>query len=270
MSVVTITGIVAGIGCIVISIMTSGNIFDFIDPGSIFIVLGGTLCATIASTSVERLRRLVKALKIAMRNQTIDLNQDIEIITNIASVARRDGLLALEEQTENMQDPFLKKAIMLVVDGSDPELIQSVLDTELSMTKSRHAEIRSILDAAAAYAPGFGMIGTLIGLINMLKNLSDMSSLGSNMSVALVTTFYGSMLANLVFGPLSKRLKTLGEKEYLQKELLIEGVLSIQNGENPRIIREKLNSFLPKEGAGKPGGGDKNAVKAATAEEVRQ
>ena len=269
MSIVTVVGMLAGVACIVISIMTSGNIMDFFDPGSIFITIGGTLCATIASSSVERLRRLMKALKIAMRNQPIDLNQDIEVITNIASVARRDGLLALEEQAENMKDPFLKKAIMLVVDGSDPELIQSVLDTELSMTKARHAEIRAILDAAAAYAPGFGMIGTLIGLINMLKNLSDMSSLGSNMSVALITTFYGSMLANLVFGPLSKRLKTLGEKEYLQKELLIDGVLAIQNGENPRIIKEKLNSYLPREDTERKGGAAKNAERAASAEDAR-
>lgn len=245
-SITTVMGIVVGFACIVISIMTSGSVNDFIDPGSVFIVMGGVICATMASFSGERLKKTGQAVKIAFRNQTIDFNKSIDSIISIANVARRDGLLALEELTDKMEDPFLKKAIMLVVDGSDPELIQSVMETELDMTKERHAEIRTVLDAAAAYAPGFGMIGTLIGLINMLKNLSDMSSLGGNMSVALVTTFYGSMLANLVFGPLSKRLKTLDDKESLQKEMIIEGVLSIQNGENPRIIREKLNSFLAK------------------------
>lgn len=249
MSMSTILGIVSGFGCIVISIMTSGKLLDFWDLSSIFVVIGGTLCATLASFSMDRLKRLLKALRVAFGQRKVDLNKDIDNIISIANVARRDGLLALEELTDNMEDPFLQKAIMLVVDGSDPELIQSILETELDFTKARHAENRAILESMAAYAPAFGMIGTLIGLINMLKNLSDMDSLGSNMSVALVTTFYGSMLANLVFSPLSKRLKTLGDEEYLQKELMIEGVLAIQNGENPRIIQEKLKSFLDKQGA---------------------
>lgn len=244
-----ILGVVSGFGCIVISIMTSGNLMDFVDMPSVFVVLGGTLAATVASSSPARVKRLMKAVGIAFGQQKIDLDQDIENIISIANVARRDGLLALEGLTDDMKNPFLQKAVMLVVDGSDPELIQSILETDLDFTKSRHAENRSVLDAMAGYAPAFGMVGTLIGLINMLKSLSDMSALGSNMSVALVTTFYGSMLANLVFSPLSRRLKTLGDEEYLQKELMIEGVLAIQNGENPRVIREKLKSFLAKQGA---------------------
>lgn len=248
LSMSTILGIVSGFGCIVISIMGSGNLSDFLDLSSAFVVLGGTLCATVASSSIARLKRLQKAVGIAFGQQRIDLSSDIENIISIANVARRDGLLALEELTDDMKDPFLQKAIMLVVDGSDPELIQSILETDLDFTKARHAENRGVLDAMAGYAPAFGMVGTLIGLINMLKNLSDMNSLGSNMSVALVTTFYGSILANLVFSPLSRRLKTLGDEEYLQKELMIEGVLAIQNGENPRVIREKLKSFLAKQG----------------------
>ncbi len=132
-----------------------------------------------------------------------------------------------------------------MVDGSDPELLRSILETELSVTKERHSENRFILDTMAAYSPAFGMIGTLIGLINMLRNLNNMNSLGLNMAVALVTTFYGTMLANLVFNPLSKHLKALGNNEYLRKELIIEGIIAIQNGENPRIIREKLSAFLP-------------------------
>lgn len=249
-SITTILGIVAGFACIILSILKTGKLGDFIDPGSIFIVFGGVICATMVSFSIDRIKRTIKAVRVANRKQNIDFNKDIDNIISIANVARRDGLLALEELTDDMEDPFLKKAIMLVVDGSDPDLIQSVLETELDMMRERHAENRAVLDAAAAYSPGFGMIGTLIGLINMLKNLSDMDSLGGNMSTALVTTFYGSMLANLVFGPLSKRLKTLDDNEFLEKEMVIEGVLSIQNGENPRIIREKLNSFLDKTRAG--------------------
>ena len=146
--------------------------------------------------------------------------------------------------SDQMDEPFLKKGILLVVDGSDPELIRSILETEISVTKSRHADNRTILDTAAAYSPAFGMIGTLIGLINMLTKLDDMSTLGASMSVALVTTFYGTMLANLIFNPLSKRLRSVGSAEYLRKELIIEGIMAIQNGENPRIIQEKLNAFL--------------------------
>ncbi len=237
-------GMIVGFGCVVISIMTTGNLMDFVDIGSVFVVFGGVLGATIASYSSEQLKSVRQAVGIAMKREKLDIDADIENIISIANVARRDGLLALEEMTDSMQDPFLKKGIMLVVDGSDPELIQSIMETDLALTKERHANNRGVLDSMAAYAPAFGMIGTLIGLINMLKSLNDMSSLGSNMSVALVTTFYGSMLANLVFSPLSKRLKTVGNLEYLRKELMLEGILAIQNGENPRAIKEKLYAFL--------------------------
>jgi Flagellar motor component len=240
-------GTLFGLACVVISIMTSGDIMDFIDGPSVFVVVGGLAGATLASFSKDSIKELFKAIKVGMRKQVIDYNGTIDNIISIANVARRDGLLALEGLTDKMDDPFLKKAIMLVVDGSDPELIESILETDLDLTKERHASIRGMLEAQGGYSPAFGMIGTLIGLINMLKNLSDMSSLGANMAVALVTTFYGSMLANLVFMPMSRHLKAMGDEEYLQKELMIEGVLSIQNGENPRIIREKLNSFLAKQ-----------------------
>lgn len=240
----TIIGIVAGFICVVISIMLSGKLDDFFDGPSVFVVFGGVISATMASFPFDRIKNMLSALKGAFVDKKSSVAEDIEMIVNLAYIARRDGLLALEEQTTSMEDPFLKKGIMLVVDGSDPELIQSILETDLAFTKERHADSRTILDAASAYSPAFGMIGTLIGLINMLTSLSDMAALGPNMSVALVTTFYGSVLANLVFGPLSKKLKATGSVEYLRKELILEGILSIQNGENPRIIREKLNAFL--------------------------
>jgi chemotaxis protein MotA len=222
--------------------MMSGDLGSFIDPASIFIVVGGVISVTVASFSPSRLKSVLKAVSIALKKQNVDLSQDIDMIVDIANNARKNGLLALEEM--EFTDPFLKKGIMLVVDGSDQELMRSILETEISVTKARHADNRAVLDAAAAYSPAFGMIGTLIGLINMLKNLDDMSSLGPNMSVALVTTFYGSLLANAVFGPLSKRLKTLGSVEYMRMGLILEGIMAVHNGENPRAIREKLNSFL--------------------------
>ena len=244
MDITYILSVVLGIACVVFSISTSGKLSDFWDPASVFIVLGGVICATAASYPLERLKNLFKALSAMMKNKPFDLEADIEKIVEIANTARKNGILALEELTENMDDPFLKKGIMLAVDGSDPELIRNVLETELSVIKERHGNNRAILDAAAAYSPAFGMIGTLIGLINMLTTLDDIDTLGPNMSVALVTTFYGTILANLVFSPLSKRLRAIGINEYLHKELILEGIMAIQNGENPRIIKEKLNAYL--------------------------
>ncbi len=240
----TLIGILAGFTCVIISIFQSGSLMDFIDGPSVFIVVGGIFFATFASFPLERLKNLVKAIKSLFQKETVDIHEDIEKLIGLANIARREGILALEESAGEATDPFLKKGIMLIVDGTNPELIKGIMETELAFVKERHAENRAVLDSAAVFAPAFGMIGTLIGLINMLTNLSDMASLGPNMSVALVTTFYGSMFANLVFTPLSRKLKAVGNGEYLRKEMILEGLLSIQNGENPRIIREKLNAFL--------------------------
>lgn len=244
MDITTLIGIAAGFACVVVSILINGALSSFIDPASIFIVFGGVISATMASFPFKRIKSLIKAIKNAFKKETTDINSDVEALISMANTARREGILALEGSADEVEDPFLKKGIMLIVDGSDPELIKGIMETELDFIKERHAENRTILDAMAAYSPAFGMIGTLIGLINMLKNLSDMSALGPSMAVALVTTFYGTMLANLVFTPLSKKLKAVGSQEYLRKELVLEGLLSIQDGENPRIIREKLNAFL--------------------------
>ena len=242
MSLSNVLSLVLAFVCVIASIMMSGSVMAFVDAKSIFIVVGGVVCVTVASFSPQRLKSMMKAVKLAFKKQNADMSVDIDLIVEIANNARRNGLLALEEM--KIEDPFLNKGIMLVVDGCDQELLRNILETEIAVTKSRHAENRAILDAAAAYSPAFGMIGTLIGLINMLKSLDDMSSLGPNMSVALVTTFYGSMLANALFNPMSKRLKTLGSVEYMRKELLLEGIMAIQSGGNPRSIREKLNAFL--------------------------
>ena len=247
MDVTTLMGIGAGFACVVIGIVLGGEISSFLDIKSVFIVLGGVISVTVASFPMKKIRNLLKALKSAFKKDATDINEDVEMLISMANTARREGILALEGSTDEIEDPFMKKGIMLIVDGSDPELIKGIMETDLEFVRERHAETRAILDAAAAYSPAFGMIGTLIGLINMLKNLSDMAALGPSMAVALVTTFYGSMLANLVFLPLSKKLKTIGNREYLRKELVLEGLLSIQEGENPRIIREKLNAFTARE-----------------------
>jgi chemotaxis protein MotA len=240
----TLVGIAFGAICIVISILLQGDIGAFYDLSSIFIVIGGTIASTIISYQGKTLKSLKTVYSNAFKKKTIDLNEDIELIIGIANVARREGLLALENSMENLDNPFLNKGIMLIVDGADAELIKNILETEIYFIQTRHNQGQAVINSMAQYAPAYGMIGTLIGLIVMLKNLDDINALGPAMATALITTFYGVILANLVFTPISKKLKAQSEAEALQKELYIEGLLSIQNGENPRIIRDKLTSFI--------------------------
>ncbi|MCL1905671.1 MAG: motility protein A [Clostridiales bacterium] len=240
----TLIGIISGLLFIVISIMLDGSVGDFINLPSVFIVIGGVIAATVVSYPMKVLTSVVKVMGNAFKQHNVDLNGDVEMIIRIANIARREGILALENVVNDENDPFLRKGIMLIVDGTDPELVRGIMETDLSLVKERHSQGQSVLTSMSSYSPAFGMIGTLIGLINMLKSLDDPDALGPAMAVALITTLYGVILANLLFTPLAKKLKFQGDEECLRKELLLEGMLSIQDGENPRIIREKLNAFL--------------------------
>lgn len=240
----TVIGMGAGVACIIISILLSGDLGAFYDLASIFIVVGGTIASTIVSFPGKMLKSLKTVYTMAFKEKNIDLNEDIELIIKVANVARREGLLALEDAVGEVENPFLQKGIMLIVDGADGELVKNILETEISFIQERHIQGQNIINSMAAYAPAYGMIGTLIGLILMLKNLSDSAALGPNMAVALITTFYGVVLANLVFTPISKKLKVQSDQEALQKGLYMEGLLSIQDGENPRIIKDKLQAFI--------------------------
>ncbi len=244
MTKTTVTGILAGVACILISIFISGELGDYVDMPSILITAGGTIASTIASFPFSKLKTIIPVFKIAFAEQDYDLQHNIDMIIEIANVARREGLLALEDAVDNMDNHFLRKGVMLIVDGADPELVKDIMQAEIYFIQERHAQSQAVIDSMASYAPAYGMVGTLIGLINMLKNLEDSSTLGPSMAVALVTTFYGVVLANLIFTPISKKLKLQTAAEARQKELLLEGLLSIQDGENPRIIRDKLNAFL--------------------------
>jgi chemotaxis protein MotA len=245
MDIATLIGLAVGITCVLFGMVTGGgSMMQFFDPASIFITIGGAFAATIMSFPLSTITGIGGAIKVGFFAKKIDLNKDIDMIIDIANVARKEGLLALEDAVANIDEPFLKKGIMLMVDGSDPELIKSVLETELSYIESRHATGSDVMMTLSSYGPAFGMIGTLIGLIQMLGGLDDPSSLGAGMSKALITTLYGSMLANMFATPMGKKLKIRSGEEILEKELLMEGLLSIQDGENPRIIRDKLNSFI--------------------------
>jgi chemotaxis protein MotA len=174
----------------------------------------------------------------------IDEATTIRNIIDLSNIARKEGLLSLEETANNLEDEFLKKGILLIVDGTDPELVRAILETELTCIENRHKKVIGFWETVGAMGPAWGMIGTLIGLVNMLKTLEDSASIGPNMAVALITTFYGSLLANWISAPIATKLRSNNNIEMMLKEVMIEGLLSIQAGENPRVIEERLKSYL--------------------------
>lgn len=250
MDISTIIGIVAGLGLIVYGIISGGGeLRSFYDFSSILITIGGTVSATVATFPLSTFKALGTHMKIVFGKNPYKPQEYIEVLVEFAQEARRKGILALEDKAMGQKDKFFSKSVMLVVDAVDPVKTKEMLENELDCIDARHAASRAIYDRAAAYAPSFGMIGTLIGLINMLANL-DMDAEGgskqltSGMATALITTLYGSMIANLVFQPFSNKLKVRHEAEMLCKSIIVEGVIAIQAGDNPKHIEERLNSFL--------------------------
>lgn len=245
MDISTIVGLILGTLFMIFGIFMSGDLVSYWNIPSIVVTLGGTLASTLTCFPLDDFANTMKVVKKAFVYKDTSPEDVIKEIIRLANIARKEGLLALDEYAESLNDQFLKKGIMLIVDGTEPELVRNILETELVYLEERHANGQKVFETAANFAPAFGMIGTLIGLINMLRTLDDPSAIGPNMSVALVTTFYGSVLANVVFLPLAQKLKGRNGREILVKELMVEGLLSIQAGENPRIIEEKLKTFIP-------------------------
>ncbi len=248
MDITTIFGIILGAALIIVSIMLGGEIMNFFDPQSIMIVIGGTLAAVIASYPLPMLLNTFKHFPKLISGKQFKVEPVIDTIVEFAQLARKNGLLALEEQANGLQDHFFKQGIMLVVDAMEADKVREMLETEVASMDKRHDDEAGIYDKAAAFAPAFGMIGTLVGLINMLASMDlsagSSSNLGASMSVALVTTLYGCILANLIFMPIAKKLRVRNEEEILYKQIIIEGVLGIQAGENPKNLKEKLVSLL--------------------------
>ncbi|TYP59922.1 flagellar motor protein [Thermosediminibacter litoriperuensis] len=240
----TIIGIIGGLAIFLWAIYMGGPISAFINIPSMLIVLGGVVASTLINYPLSKLIEVVKILKNVVIEKQMSSEEIIRTIVNLADTARREGLLALEDTAAQIQDDFMKRGIMLVVDGTDPELVKNILETELAFLEERHKEGQSIFETMGALAPAYGLIGTIIGLIQMLNKLDDPSAVGPGMAVALITTFYGATLANFLFLPIAGKLKVRSKQEILMKEVMIEGILSIQAGENPRIIEEKLKAFL--------------------------
>ena len=244
MDLATIVGILLGIGAIIGSILLGGSLDAFIDYPSVAVVLGGTLAATLVNYPFSDVMSVMGITKKAFLEKEKKPTDVISQFVKFAEMARKEGILALEQASGDLDDEFIQKGLQLAVDGTTPELIQSILDTEISNLEDRHKLGQGIFEALGTYAPAFGMIGTLIGLVNMLKSLEDPTQIGAGMAIALITTFYGAVLANLIFLPIQGKLKKRSQNEVLVKEIATHGIMGIQSGDNPRVLEEKLKAFL--------------------------
>ena len=250
MDIATLGGLGIGAFFVILGIVIAGGVgglFSFINIPSVLITVGGSFGAIMVANSISRVLGLMKIMMNAIKTKSMETGRIISMIVTFSEKARREGLLALEDDLDELEDVFLRKGIQLVVDGTDPEIIRNIMETELNNMISRHQDGIKIFEDWGAFAPAFGMIGTLIGLILMLSNIEDKSAIGPGMSTALITTLYGAFLANLVFLPIAAKLTYVDKQEVLLREIMIEGTLSIQSGDNPRIVKEKLVSFLTPE-----------------------
>jgi len=207
-------------------------------------VFGGTIGATLIHYPLAEVLRVLSVVKKAILHKEESPAEIIRTLVKFAEKARREGILSLEQAAESLDDEFLKSGINLAVDGTEPEYIHDIMTTEIDNIAERHKNGAAIMEAMGTYAPAFGMIGTLIGLIIMLRNMQDPSTIGGGMATALITTFYGAVLANLVFMPIAGKLRLRSAHELLLKELCIQGIMAIQSGDNPRIVESKLKAFL--------------------------
>ncbi|MCF6287078.1 MAG: MotA/TolQ/ExbB proton channel family protein [Candidatus Hydrogenedentes bacterium] len=244
MDIATLIGLVSGFLLIIVTIVMGSPLVLFINVPSMVVVFGGTLAAVLVNFPLSHVIGVVGVLKNAFIHKEVQTEDLITKMVEFATVARREGILALESHVAEAGDEFLGKSVQLAIDGTAPELIKDILTTEIAFMEDRHTMGASIIDAAATYAPAFGMIGTLIGLVQMLANMEDPSSIGPAMAVALLTTLYGAVLANLICLPCVGKLKARTAVELLQKEVVIEGILSIQSGDNPRVVEQKLKAFV--------------------------
>ena len=245
MDIATIAGAFAGIGLIVLAILQNdGSLLIFLDSSSAMIVLGGTIAATLINFPFASVMGVISVVKKTFLHQEMEPGVVIGTMVDFAEVARREGILSLEQKVDDLDDDFAKTGIRLAVDGTEPEAIREIMELELENLEERHQQGQNILVSMGTASPAFGMIGTLIGLVKMLMTMDDPSSIGPAMSVALLTTFYGAFIANLLFIPLAGKLKTRSQDEVLIKRLILEGIMAIQSGENPRMVEQKLSMFI--------------------------
>lgn len=269
MDITTLLGIILGFLVIIKGIGT-GSLEQFMDMDSVFITVGGTLCAVLASFPFGQLGKVGSHMKILILGNKYKPETAINKLVELAQLARKNGLLALEEQAGEIKDPFFKRGVLLVVDAMDADKVRSMLEEEIDAMDQRHDAGAAIYEKAAVFAPAFGMIGTLVGLIKMLNEMNleagASASLGLSMATALVTTFYGCILANLLFMPIAKKLRIRNDDEIIYRQIIVEGVVGIQCGDNPKSLKEKLVSGLSQKQQNRllsENGGAKKAKKGA-------
>jgi len=265
MDLATIIGLLVGIGLIGAAIVMGGDPSGYIDLQSVFITVGGTVAALVAGTRLSNVIRFLKLLLLVVKNRIPDSQQLVQTIVELGQRARRDGLLALDDEAQQIEDPFLRKGLELVVDGTEPDVLREVLEVETAAMDDRHQEGIGLFRKLAAAAPAFGMIGTLIGLIRMLACLDDPKSIGPGLATALLTTLYGTLMANLFFTPMANKLECLNDREVAYRQLCQTGLLALQAGDSPRFLERKLTGYLePRqralESSGEAGAGDLNAA----------
>lgn len=239
-----IIGFVTAIALLIFGMTSQSGYGIFIDPKSMAITVGGSIGGLMISYPMNEFKRIGKTIAQIFKEGEISKIETINLFIDLSRKARREGLLSLEDSIADIQSDFIKKSLNMVVDGIEPESIKEIMTLEINSMEKRHYEASAVFKTLAAFGPAFGMLGTLIGLIQMLVSLSDVSNLTSGMGKALITTFYGSMLANLIALPISTKLDYKTDQEVSAMEMIIEGVLAIQSGVNPRIIEDKLIAYL--------------------------
>lgn len=244
MDLATVIGIVLAFGLVIGSIVLGGSPLMFLDPASMMIVIGGTTGATMVRHSLKEVISMLGIVKHVFFTRVYSSEETIGQFMDLSDKSRKEGLLALEGQLAEVNDTFIKTGLQLAIDGMDPNEIRDVLETEVDYLKERHRSGAEILNTMATFFPAMGMIGTLIGLVQMLQSMEDPSSIGPAMAIALLTTFYGAVLANLLCIPMAGKLGGRSKEETLIKDIAISGVVAIANGENPRIIEQKLHSYV--------------------------
>ncbi|MFG6148248.1 flagellar motor protein MotP [Halobacillus sp. B23F22_1] len=243
-------GITLGFIMVMFGILTNAGldgVTSFIQVSSIVIVLGGLIAALLVNFNVNEVKLTFRVVREAFKKSDMNIKELIQLFVRLSERARREGLLALEAELEEVEDPYIKKGILLAVDGIEPEVINDILSAEITALEERHYKGRTIIEKAGEFAPAWGMIGTLIGLVLMLQSLTDPETLGPKMAVALLTTLYGTLLANLVFLPMAGKLANKTDEEIFAKQVIIEGVIGVQSGQNPKLLEEKLSAFLSEE-----------------------
>jgi len=247
MDISTILGIIVGFGLVIGAITMGGGASWFVNLPSAMIVLGGTFGAALINYPISDLLGMSKVARNIFFRKELKADKMIKMLLDMSKIARRDGILALENKMEDIKDPFFAKGITLMIDGIEPVTLSRILNTELEYISERHRLGAEIFTTMGNFAPAMGMVGTLIGLIKMLVQMDDPASIGPAMAIALVTTFYGVILANLVFLPAAGKLKARSTSELMVKQMIINGILSIQSGDNPRVLEDKLHSFISPE-----------------------